>query len=158
MSLVPKGSLKNPVHFLALGFGSGMASKAPGTFGTLAAVPIVVALSYCSSTTYLVVLLAVTLSGFWICGKTAKDWGVHDHSAIVWDEIAGFMLTMLWIPVSWTSLVLGFALFRFFDIAKPYPISWLDKNVGGGTGIMVDDLLAGAFAGVLLHLCLAIFS
>ncbi|PCJ16798.1 MAG: phosphatidylglycerophosphatase A [Gammaproteobacteria bacterium] len=154
MSSVPRGSLKNPIHFLALGFGSGMAPKAPGTFGTLAAVPIVAGLSLFSSSTYLIALLVVTVSGFWICGKTAKDWGVHDHSAIVWDEIAGFMLTMLWVPVSWTSLIVGFALFRLFDIAKPYPISWLDKNVSGGTGIMVDDLLAGIFAGVLLQLFL----
>lgn len=157
MSSIPSGSLKNPLHFLALGFGSGLAPKAPGTFGTLAAIPIVVALSFFSPTVYVVVLFLVVFSGFWICGKTAEDWGVHDHSAIVWDEIAGYMLTMLFVPLSWENLLIGFVLFRLFDIAKPFPISWLDKNVSGGTGIMVDDLLAGVFAAVLLQLCLVFF-
>jgi phosphatidylglycerophosphatase A len=85
--------------------------------------------------------------GPYLCGKTARDLGVHDHGGIVWDEIAGFLLTMLLVPVSvWTALV-GFALFRLFDIVKPWPIGWLDKHVHGGTGIMLDDLVAALYAG-----------
>ena len=87
--------LSNPVHFLALGFGSGLSKKAPGTMGTLAAVPLVWLMSHLSLELYLVITLVSCLVGIYLCGKTAKDVGVHDHGAIVWDEIAGFMITML---------------------------------------------------------------
>jgi len=150
-------SLLNPVHLLALGFGSGLAPKMPGTFGTLAALPLVVMLSYFSSfAAYLIVTILVSIVGIWICGKAAADMGVHDDSSIVWDEIAGMLITMLAVPLSWQTLLLGFALFRFFDIMKPWPISYLDKHVDGGFGIMVDDVLAGLFAVACLHLCLVL--
>ena len=140
-------SLLNPVHFLALGFGSGLAAKMPGTFGTLAALPLVVLLShYASFSVYLAVTILVSIVGIWICGKTAKDMGVHDDSSIVWDEVAGMLITMLAVPLSWQTLLAGFVLFRFFDILKPWPISYLDKHVHGGFGIMIDDVLAGIFA------------
>jgi len=146
-------SLLNPVHFLALGFGSGLAAKMPGTFGTLAALPLVVLLShYASFSVYLAVTILVSIVGIWICGKTAKDMGVHDDSSIVWDEVAGMLITMLAVPLSWQTLLAGFVLFRFFDILKPWPISYLDKHVHGGFGIMIDDVLAGAFALGILHL------
>lgn len=138
--------LSNPVHFLALGFGSGLSKKAPGTMGTLAAVPLVWLMSHLSLELYLVITLVSCLVGIYLCGKTARDVGVHDHGAIVWDEIAGFMITMLAAPMSVLSLLVGFALFRFFDIIKPWPISWLDKHVHGGLGIMLDDILAGVMA------------
>jgi phosphatidylglycerophosphatase A len=150
-------SLLNPVHLLALGFGSGLAPKMPGTFGTLAALPLVVMLSYFSSfAVYLIVTILVSIVGVWICGKAAADMGVHDDSSIVWDEVAGMLITMLAVPLSWQTLLLGFALFRFFDILKPWPISYLDKLVDGGFGIMVDDVLAGLFAVACLHLCLVL--
>jgi phosphatidylglycerophosphatase A len=84
--------------------------------------------------------------GIWICGKTAEDMGVHDDSSIVWDEVAGMLITMLAVPLSWQTVLVGFMLFRFFDILKPWPISYLDKHVHGGFGIMIDDVLAGLFA------------
>ncbi|MGJ8680866.1 phosphatidylglycerophosphatase A family protein [Paraglaciecola sp.] len=146
-------SMFNPVHFLALGFGSGLAPKAPGTFGTIAALPLVVLLSYFSNfSVYLFVTLLVCILGIWICDKTAKDMQVHDDSSIVWDEFAGMLITMLAVPLTWQTLVAGFVLFRLFDILKPWPISYLDKYVHGGFGIMIDDILAGIFALACLHL------
>ena len=146
-------SLLNPVHFLALGFGSGLAPKMPGTFGTLAALPLVILLShFCSFSAYFIVTILVSILGIWICDKTAKDMGVHDDSSIVWDEVAGMLITMLAVPLSWQTVLAGFVLFRFFDILKPWPISYLDKHVHGGFGIMIDDVLAGVFALGVLHL------
>ena len=145
-------SLANPEHFLALGFGSGLAPKMPGTFGTLAALPLVVLLSYYASfSVYLIVTILVSIVGVWICGRTADDMGVHDDSSIVWDEVAGMLITMLAVPLSWQTLLVGFMLFRFFDILKPWPISYLDRHVHGGFGIMIDDVLAGLFALGILH-------
>ncbi len=142
-----KPDMRNPVHFLAFGFGSGLSSKAPGTMGTLAALPVWYLLAQLPLAGYLAGLLLVIAVGPYLCGKTARDLGVHDHGGIVWDEIAGFLLTMLLVPVSvWTALI-GFALFRLFDIVKPWPIGWLDKHVHGGTGIMLDDLVAALYAG-----------
>ncbi|MCL1067654.1 phosphatidylglycerophosphatase A [Shewanella olleyana] len=148
---VLKLSLKNPVHFLALGFGSGLAAKAPGTFGTLAAVPLVYLMGHLSLTAFIIITVISTLVGFYICDKAAKDMGVHDHGAIVWDEVAGLMITMVAAPAGLIWLVIGFALFRFFDILKPWPIRWLDAKVHGGFGIMIDDVLAGIFALVCLQ-------
>ncbi|ABK47337.1 phosphatidylglycerophosphatase [Shewanella sp. ANA-3] len=139
-------SLKNPIHFLALGFGSGLAAKAPGTFGTLAAVPLYLLLAQLPLSWYLVVTLVCVLAGIYICDKAAKDMGVHDHGAIVWDEVAGLLITMVAAPAGVLWLVVGFVLFRLFDIIKPWPIRWLDAKVEGGFGIMIDDVLAGIFA------------
>jgi phosphatidylglycerophosphatase A len=150
-------SLLNPVHFLALGFGSGLAAKMPGTLGTLAALPLVGLLShYTGFYVYLMVTILVSMVGIWICDKTARDMKVHDDSSIVWDEFAGMLITMLAVPLSWQTLLAGFVLFRFFDIIKPWPISYLDKHVHGGFGIMIDDVLAGLFALSILHIGLSV--
>lgn len=150
-----KVSLRNPAHFLALGFGSGLAPKMPGTFGTLAALPLVwITATMLSVQWYLAITLVVCITGIWICDKTARDMQVHDDSSIVWDEVAGMLITMIAIPLSWQNLLLGFVLFRIFDILKPWPISLLDKHVHGGFGIMIDDVLAGIFALGCLHLAL----
>ncbi|MDN4503240.1 phosphatidylglycerophosphatase A [Alteromonadaceae bacterium BrNp21-10] len=141
-----KIQLRNPVHFLALGFGSGLAPFMPGTFGTLAAIPLFWLMSDLSIWIYAAITLLVCIFGVSLCAKTAEDMGVHDHGAIVWDEIAGYLITMAAVPFHWIYVVLGFALFRFFDIVKPWPISYLDKNIHGGLGIMADDILAGVFA------------
>ena len=138
--------LLNPIHFLALGFGSGLAPKAPGTFGTLAAVPLFLLLAPLSSPLYLLLLIVMSVAGIYICGKAAEDAGVPDHGAIVWDEFVGFLITMFLIPISWQSILVGFLLFRLFDIFKPWPISYLDKNCHGGLGIMLDDIVAGIAA------------
>jgi len=146
-----KLSLRNPIHFLALGFGTGLAPKAPGTFGTLAAFPLYYLMMDLSLTTYLLITLVITVVGFWICDKAANDMAVHDHGAIVWDEIAGMLITLIAAPVSWLAVLIGFALFRFFDILKPWPIKLLDRHVKGGFGIMIDDVLAGIFAAICLQ-------
>ncbi|MEP7704202.1 phosphatidylglycerophosphatase A [Paraglaciecola sp. 25GB23A] len=146
-------SLKNPLHFLAFGFGSGLAPKAPGTFGTLAAIPLAVLLSfYCPLPIYIGLCVLFSVVGVWICGHTANDMQVHDDSSIVWDEVAGMMITLVAVPLSWQTVLAGFILFRLFDIIKPWPISYLDKHVHGGFGIMADDVLAGIFSLACLHL------
>lgn len=149
---VAKLSLKNPVHFLALGFGSGLVAKAPGTFGTLAAVPLYLLLAQLSLPWYLAITVCCSVIGIYICGQAAKDMGVHDHGAIVWDEVAGLLITMIAAPQGVIWLAIGFGLFRFFDIVKPWPIRWLDAKVHGGFGIMIDDVLAGVFAFLSLQL------
>ncbi len=142
-----------PGAFLGLGFGSGLASVAPGTFGTLAAVPIYWLLVSMGRSYYLVATLIIIVSGVWICGHTAKILKSHDHPAIVWDEFAGYLVTMLLVPATVINVVAGFFLFRLFDIAKPWPIRWVDRNVHGGFGIVLDDLIAGVVsAGILLVL------
>ena len=141
----------NPIHLLALGFGSGAAPKAPGTWGTLAAVLIYWPLSQLSPDHYLLMLLVTSVMGIYICGQTARDLGVHDHGSIVWDELVGFWITMFAAPVGWVWVVVGFVLFRFFDIIKPWPISWIDKKITGGFGIMLDDVIAGVMAAVVLQ-------
>jgi len=144
--------LKNPVHLLAFGFGSGLARKAPGTFGTLAAIPIFLLICQLPHLYYVLFVVVTGLVGIYLCGKTASDLRVHDHGGIVWDEMVGFWITMMFIPVSWHSILAGFLLFRLFDIWKPFPIRWLDKQVKGGFGIMIDDVLAGIFSWLCLYL------
>jgi len=148
----PAFNLTQPIQFLALGFGSGLAPKAPGTFGTLAAIPVFLLLTILSPLLYGITVLVLALAGIYICGKAASDVGVHDHPAIVWDEFIGFFITMFMVPVSWQSILVGFILFRFFDILKPWPISYIDKKMTGGFGIMFDDVLAGLFALAIMQL------
>lgn len=151
MNKVPASAFKNPVHFLAIGLGSGAAPKAPGTFGTLAAIPLYLLLVQASLPVYLLLVVVAFGIGIYLCGKTAADWGEHDHGAIVWDEFVGFWITMIAVPLTWYWIVAGFLLFRLFDIWKPWPIRVLDKQVHGGMGIMIDDVLAGIYALVVLH-------
>jgi len=142
--------LRSPTLMLAFGFGSGLSPKAPGTMGTLAAIPLWWLLAQLPLSTYLVVVLIAAVAGILICGRAADRLGVHDHGGIVWDELVGFWIAMAALPVTWQSLILGFVLFRLFDILKPWPISWLDRRVSGGFGIMIDDVIAGlAAAGVI---------
>ncbi|AGH81557.1 phosphatidylglycerophosphatase [Psychromonas sp. CNPT3] len=151
-------NLKNPLHFLAVGFGSGLAPKAPGTMGTLVAVPLFYFLSFLSVEAYFIVLVVGSLLGIWFCHVTSRDMGVHDHKCIVWDEFIGYWITMFMVPFSVQWAIVGFILFRFFDIVKPYPISWLDKKVAGGFGIMIDDIVAGIFAAICLQLLIYVAS
>ncbi|WP_331344416.1 phosphatidylglycerophosphatase A family protein [Cellvibrio sp. UBA7661] len=143
----------NPYHVFAFGFGSGLAPKAPGTFGTLAAIPLFMLLLQDLTWPLYVLWLLVTfaLGVFW-CDRSSKTLGVHDHGGIVWDEFVGFWITMFMAPAGWMWIVIGFVLFRVFDIVKPWPISWLDKKVHGGFGIMIDDALAGVYALIVLQL------
>ncbi len=144
--------LRSPVNLLAFGFGTGLAPVAPGTFGTLPALLLWVPLSQLAWPLYLLIVVAMALAGISICAKASEAAGEHDHGGIVWDEIVGFLVTMFLVPFSLTAMLLGFLLFRVFDILKPWPISWADKRVGGGLGIMLDDLIAGAVSCVILHL------
>ncbi len=144
--------LLNPVHCLSLGFGSGMAPWAPGTFGTLVGVPIYLVFSHSLSLLpYLLVITAMGVVGVALCGATAQRLGVHDHPGIVWDEIVGFLITMIAAPPGWIWILLGFGLFRVFDIWKPWPIRSLDRGISGGGGIMVDDVVAGLYALAVLQ-------
>jgi phosphatidylglycerophosphatase A len=150
--------LRNPIHFLAFGCGAGAAPIAPGTVGTLVGAVIYYFLQYLPLTTYLLITLLGFFIGIWLCGKTSLDIKVHDHSGIVFDEIIGYLLTMLAAPHGLVWLVIGFLLFRFFDIVKPWPIRFVDQNVTGGLGIMLDDVLAAIYAGISLHLLKALSS
>jgi phosphatidylglycerophosphatase A len=146
-----KPVMTNPVHFLAFGFGAGLSPKAPGTMGTLVAVPLFLLLANLPVYAYLAIITAAFLAGIYLCGRTASDLGVHDHGGIVWDEFVGYWITMILVPVTWYWVLAGFVLFRVFDILKPFPIGWLDKKVGGGLGIMIDDVLAGVYALICLQ-------
>lgn len=138
-------------HFLAFGFGTGLAKKAPGTWGTLAGLAVMPLLYMLPLSLALVFIAVASIFGFWLCGRVADDLGVHDHGGIVWDEMVGIWMTLIFLPNTWQWWVLGFVLFRILDILKPWPISVLDRNVGGGLGIMIDDMLAGLIAGAVLY-------
>jgi len=142
---------------MALGAGVGLAPKAPGTFGTLLGIPILLLMPE-NLWAYALVLLALFVLGVWCCGKCAKNLQVHDHPGIVWDEIVGYLITMMAVPRSALWIVVGFALFRVFDILKPWPIGWIDRHIQGGLGIMLDDVLAAIFALIAVQIALAYFA
>jgi phosphatidylglycerophosphatase A len=144
--------LVQPVHLLALGFGAGLAPFAPGTFGSLVGLAFALILAQFGFTWSLIAAVIATVAGIWICGESARRLGVHDHPAIVWDEVAGMMIAMLAAPDAWWGAPAAFVLFRIFDIAKPWPIREIDHGMGGGAGIMLDDVLAGLFAALGLLL------
>ncbi len=152
----PKVVLRDPVHFLAFGFGSGLSPKAPGTMGTLTALPLVYALMHVSLTMYLCCIVMLSVVGMYICGESARRLQAHDHPGIVWDEFVGMAITMIAVPVNFYWLLLGFLLFRFFDIVKPWPIREADHRLSGGFGIMLDDIIAGLFSCALLHVAIRI--
>jgi len=142
--------LGDPVNLLAFGLGSGLAPQAPGTVGSLFGVAIAWWTLPLGLEMRLVVAIALIASGFWICGESARRIGVHDHPGIVWDEIAAMYLILLVPPVNLVSWALAFGLFRLFDIWKPWPIRDLDHRLGGGAGIMLDDIVAALYTAVLL--------
>lgn len=137
-----------PAHFIALGFGAGLAPKAPGTFGTLAALPLYWLLLQAGLG--LPALLFVIAAGFalgvWACAVTGKNLGVADHGGIVWDEVIAMWLVLAFTPASWLGWLIAFGLFRFFDILKPWPIRFFDARLKNGFGVMFDDLLAALYA------------
>ena len=147
----PSSVWRNPIHFFAYGFGSGAVPKAPGTAGTLVAVIMYLLLPQISPLIYVSLLLISFVFGVWICGKTAQDIGIKDPSGIVWDEFVGYWITMFMAPSGWIWVIIGFVLFRLLDIVKPWPIKWADKQIGGGMGIMLDDVLAGIMAALSIQ-------
>ncbi len=144
--------LTDPVNFVAFGFGTGLAPFAPGTVGSLPGVLLAWLMLDTGIYLQLGVAVALFLAGIWICGESARRIGVHDHGGIVWDEICGMYITLLLAPPGVLGFALAFVLFRFFDIVKPWPIRDLDHRLGGGLGIMLDDLVAALYALILLVL------
>ena len=144
--------LRHPLGLLAFGFGSGLAPVAPGTAGTLVAVPFYLLLRDLPPDVYFATVALLFLLGLPVCSHAARRLGVHDHPAIVWDEMVGYLAAMSCAPSGAAWTVAGFALFRFFDILKPWPIRWCDRRVHGGFGIMLDDLLAAVYTAVLVQI------
>jgi phosphatidylglycerophosphatase A len=142
--------LRDPLMLLAFGFGTGLSPKAPGTAGSLLGIPLALAALTLSLTFQLLIGVAVFLAGIWLCGEAARRAAVHDHPGIVWDEMVAMYLLLLAVPPSIGFWVAAFLLFRLFDIWKPWPIRELDHRLGGGLGIMLDDLLAALYAASLL--------
>jgi len=151
-----KVALGTPSGLLAFGFGSGLSTFAPGTMGTLVAIPFAVAIKSLGVTGFWVALLLMFLLGIEACTRVSRKLGVHDHGGIVWDEIVGYCLSVALVPLQWQWFLGAFVLFRFFDIYKPWPISQLDRNVSGGFGIMIDDVVAAIFTIIVLAVLQAI--
>ncbi len=141
----------DPAHLLALGLGTGYAPLAPGTAGTVLGVAIYFALRPAPLWLYLLIVAMLTAVAVRVCGQTAADLGVHDHPAIVMDEVVGYLVAMIGAPPGAGWMLLGFVLFRGFDILKPWPIRAVDSRMGGGLGIVFDDLLAGVYAWMLIQ-------
>lgn len=158
---IPAKFLRDPVHFLALGLGSGMPRFMPGTWGTLAGLAVFILVYFLFGALNWIVhtalVLATFLIGIYLCGKTADDLGVHDHGGIVWDEFVGLWLALICVPITWYWLLLGFLLFRLFDIFKPWPIAYIDRQLTGGLGIMFDDIIAGAYTWIVLQVLISLF-
>jgi len=144
--------LTDPVHVLAFGLGTGLAPFAPGTVGSLLGVLLAWLTLDLGLIAQIGIAAGVFVAGIWICGESARRLGIHDHGGIVWDEIAGMYVTLLVAPFTLTAWILAFLLFRAFDIVKPWPIRDLDHRLGGGLGIMLDDLVAALYAAILLAL------
>jgi phosphatidylglycerophosphatase A len=140
--------------FLATGFFSGYLPKAPGTWASLVALPLWLALSFLSPLSYCLTLVAVFFLGWFVTGEAEKILDQRDPGCAAIDEIFGMFITLFAAPRSWTAVILGFLLFRFFDIVKPFPVSWLDRHINGGLGIMLDDAMAGIYAFLALRLLL----
>jgi phosphatidylglycerophosphatase A len=149
---LPAALLKDPVHFLALGFGAGLSPIGPGTMGSLVALPLAYALERMPLAPALAAVAIFVAGGIWLCGESARRIGTHDHPGIVWDEIAAMCAMSLALPAGWVWLAAGFALFRVFDIFKPWPIRDLDHSLGGGLGIMLDDLAAAVYAAAAVRM------
>ena len=143
---IPLKMLRSPVHCFSFGFGAGLLPKAPGTWGTAVAFLFFLPMMKLSSTGYLFVLAALISFSVYAADYTSKALREHDHSAIVCDEIVGYLLVLLFTPQNIMYMLLSFVLFRFFDILKPWPINFLDKNITGGVGIVLDDIVAAFYA------------
>ena len=141
---------RNPVHFVACAFGVGLLPLMPGTYASLLGIVLTLLLSKLSITLNLIILIAMITAGIWLCGKTNQDFNTQDHPAVAYDELATFPIVMLFIPKTWLFFCLGFVLFRFFDIYKPSFIGWIDKNIHGGLGVMLDDVIAATSSWAIL--------
>lgn len=151
-------AFESRIKLLATWFGFGRAPKAPGTFGTIGAIPVVFAFGFFGELGYMAATVLFSAFSIWVAQMyeefIAEE---HDSKEFVMDEVAGFLVAMTWVPFTISTVVMGFALFRFFDVVKPWPISWCDKKIPGGVGTVADDLVAGIFANIVLQLILTKF-
>jgi phosphatidylglycerophosphatase A len=145
------------VILLATGFGAGFSPVVPGTMGTLIAIPIYYFISSISFPLYELTLVAFFFFSSWVAGQAEQYWEKKDDRRIVIDEIMGFLVTMLWVTKTPLSIVSGFVLFRIFDILKPFPIRHLER-VKSGFGVVLDDVLAGIYSNIILHLVLRLWT
>ncbi|MDF1931288.1 phosphatidylglycerophosphatase A [Legionella pneumophila] len=143
---------QDPVYFIAFGFGSGLMSIAPGTWGTLAAIPLYLLMINAHWSIYLLWTALAFALGVWVSDRVTEDLGVHDYKGIVWDEVVGYLLTMFLAPKGISWMLIGFILFRIFDIWKPQPIRMINQRVHGGLGIMLDDVLAAVPAWCIMQI------
>ena len=150
--------IRHPAHFLALGFGTGLAPVAPGTVGTLLAVPLAAVLrAYLPDAALGALIVALFLAGVWAVQVTGRNLGVPDHGAIVWDEVVAFLFVLFFTGRDIASIALAFVVFRFFDIVKPPPIRQLDRALKNGFGVMADDLLAAGYTLLVLAVLHRVF-
>ena len=148
----------NPLHFIAFGFGSGLLPIMPGTYATIVAIPIFLVLQSMGWVIYAIATVLITLFGVWLSEKVSKDIGIHDYPGMNFDEIVGYLVTMFLAPKGWIWILLGFGLFRLFDILKPWPINWVDKNVKGGVGVILDDVMAGILSFIVIQIAVFVFN
>ncbi|MDA3904034.1 MAG: phosphatidylglycerophosphatase A [Desulfuromusa sp.] len=161
--MTEKGSIeqwgyRKLVLFLSSNAGLGYAPVAPGTFGTLAGIPVFYYLSRFSWSLQLITLIAILCLSFWVCDIAGKYYAEADDGRIVIDELIGYLITTAFLPFSWPVAILGFFWFRVFDILKPPPANWFDREMKNGLGVTLDDVIAGIYAAILLRICLALFS
>jgi len=143
--------LRHPAHFIALGFGAGLSPVAPGTFGTLLAIPMAALLrAYLPDALFGAAIVALAVVGVWAAQVAGRNLGVADHGSIVWDEVVAFLVVLFFVGDGMWRIAVAFAVFRFFDIVKPPPIRHLDKSLKNGAGVMADDLLAAGYTLVVL--------
>lgn len=154
---IPASIWRNPWHFIAFGFGTGAIPFAPGTFGTLIAIPFYLAMQSLPALNYFVITVLVIAASIWMCNKVSKEIGIDDHQGMCLDEIVGFLVTMFNAPHGWQWILLGFLLFRLFDIWKPWPIRQIDAKMTGGFGMIFDDVLAGIYSYFILQIIARIF-
>jgi len=150
--------MKHFILILATGFGVGYSPVAPGTLGTLIAIPVYYFLSNILSPIYEITLVGFFFLSVWISENAERFFGKKDDPKIVIDEIIGFLITMLWVPKTLLFVIIGFLLFRFFDILKPFPIRRLEKGFKGGFGVVLDDVVAGVYANIILQMISYYFS
>ena len=144
--------MKSFLMQLATLFGVGHLKKAPGTWGTLVTLPLVYILSLAGPLVYMPFVLLLLPIGIVASEYYVTHFNKPDAPEVVIDEVVGFLIAMAWLPMTWQSLLIGFLLFRFFDIVKPFPISWVDRKIKGGIGVMADDVLAGIIVNVIMQI------
>ena len=149
---IPDSVWQKPSHFIAFGFGSGAIPIAPGTFGTLIAIPFYLAICSLPLTAYIILVALITVGSMWLCERVSREIDVHDHQGMCLDEIVGYLVTMIGAPHGILWIALGFIFFRIFDIWKPWPIDYTDRHVSGGFGMILDDVLAGVYSIIFLKL------